>query len=133
MAGQIIPEAAKEKLVTMGSAFVTGVGMSFVVKKWPAAGIIGNFVAVGGGLLGALVTKGWIAEIGEGVASGGAAILGSTIAWLPEASAEKRLSTEVKRGDKKIQLQLNSGPAGATGEAAAIAARASASGSTLEF
>ena len=126
MAGQIgIPEAAKEKLVTMGSAFVTGVGMSFVVKKWPAAGIIGNIVAVGAGLLGALVTKGWIAEIGEGVGSGGAAILGSTIAWLPEAGAEKGLTAEVTKDGKKIKLQLNSGPAGATGEAEAKAARAS--------
>ena len=132
MAGQIaIPEAAKEKLVTMGSAFVTGVGMSFVVKKWPAVGIIGNIVAVGGGLMGALMARGWIAEIGEGIGSGGAAILGSTIAWLPEAGAEKGLTTEVTRDGKKIQLQLNSGPSGATGEAAAKSLKGKVS--VLEF
>ena len=129
MAEIAIPAAAKEKLITMGSAFGTGVAMSFVVKKWPAAGIIGNIVAVGGGVLGSLVTKGWVAELAEGVGAGGAAILGSTIAWLPEAGAEKKLTTEIQRNGKKIQLQLNSGAIGATGEAEAIAARAS----VLEF
>ena len=130
MAAEIaIPAAAKEKLVTMGSAFGTGVAMSFVVKKWPAAGIIGNIVAVGGGVLGSLVTKGWVAELAEGVGAGGAAILGSTIAWLPEAGAEKHLTTEIQKNGKKIQLQLNSGVAGATGEAEARAVKAS----VLEF
>lgn len=128
-----IPKAAGEKLATAGGAFGTGVVMSFLVKKWPAAGIMASIIAGGGGLLGALVVKGWLAELFEGVGAGGVAILGSSIAWLPSAGAEakkKALTTQLNKGGQSIDLQLKSGAVGATAEAAAMAAKA---GSVLEF
>lgn len=127
-----LPRGTGEKLATAGSAFTTGVGMSFVVKKWPAAGIIGSILAAGAGIVTSLLATGWPAEVAEGVGSGGAAILGSTIAWLPDAATAGKdgLHTQLQKGDQRIDLRLKSGAVGATAEAAAIAARA---GSKLEF
>lgn len=128
-----IPAAAKEKVITGVSAFGTGVAMSFLVKKWPTAGILSSIIATGGGLLGALVTKGWIAEIGEGVGAGGAAILGSSIAWLPEAGTQAKkggLTYQLKKGDQTVTLALKSGAVGATAEAMAMASKVK---SVLEF
>lgn len=133
-----IPRAITEKAATAGGAFGTGLALSFVTKTWPAVGIMGSIVAMGGGLLAAVATKGWLMEICEGVGAGGAAILGSSIAWLPEASASakkgaKGLNAQLKKDGQTVNLQLKSGAVGATGEAMARAAMANKVGSVLEF
>lgn len=129
MAGEIaIPAGAMEKLVTGASAFGTGMGMSFVTKTWPAAGIMGNILIAGVGLMGALFTKGLLADTFEGVGAGGAAILGSAVAWLPEGGGTKPVTKEITKNGQNIQLQLKGGPAALTSELAAKAATA-----TLEF
>lgn len=129
MAGEIaLPAGATEKVVTGVSAFGTGMAMSFVTKTWPAAGIMGNILIAGGGLMVALFTKGLMADMFEGVGAGGAAILGSTVAWLPEGGGTRPVTKQITKGGQKIELQLKGGPAGRTAELAAKAATA-----TLEF
>jgi len=129
MAGEIaLPAGATEKVVTGVSAFGTGLGMSFVTKTWPAAGVLGTVLITGGGLLAALFTKDLLADFFEGVGAGGAAILGSSIAWLPEGGGTRPITKEITKGGQKIELQLKSGPAGRNAELAAKAAMA-----TIEF
>lgn len=123
-----LPAGATEKLVTGASAFGTGMGMSFVTKTWPAVGIMGNIMICGTGLLGALFTKGLLADFFEGVGAGSAAILGSTIAWLPGGGGAGKVTKEITKGGKEITLELKGGPAARTAELAAKAAMA-----TLEF
>ncbi|MBA7599329.1 hypothetical protein ES703_06361 [subsurface metagenome] len=123
-----LPAGATEKLVTGASAFGTGMGMSFVTKTWPALGIMGNIMICGTGLMGALFTKGLLADFFEGVGAGGAAILGSTIAWLPGGGGAQTVTKEITKGGQKIELQLKGGPAARTAELAAKTAMA-----TLEF
>jgi len=120
-----LPAGATEKLVTGASAFGTGMGMSFVTKTWPAVGIMGNLMICGGGLLGALFTKGLLADFFEGVGAGSAAILGSTIAWLPGGGGtDKPMTKEITKNGQKIMLELKGGPAGRTAELAAKTAMA---------
>ena len=119
-----IPAGATEKVITGASAFGTGMGMSFVTKTWPTAGIMGNILVALLGLGAALMSRGMLGDFFEGVGAGGAAILGSTVAWLPEGGAARPVSKQIEKGGQKIQLQLTGGPASRTAELAAKAATA---------
>jgi hypothetical protein len=88
MAFSMVAGSKGEKAAVVVTSYVTGVGIALLDKKKPTwtTPVTAVVTAVGAGAM--LMGKGLVATIGEGVAAGGAALLGAaTPGWFNTAAA----------------------------------------------
>jgi len=98
-----------DKMTTFGGAFGTGIILGWVASTRPAWAAGLSLAAAAGGAIGALTTKGFLAELSEGL---GAAAMGALGASLPTMFARgagaktKALATQ-QPGVKQLPAPTN--------------------------
>lgn len=70
------------KIVTLGSAFVTGLAMAQLVKVRPTWGMPTTLVLGAGGVVGSMYLDGAWAEVSQGIAAASMATLGASLPTL---------------------------------------------------
>ena len=75
----VIPGSTTAKIVTMGSAFVTGLAMAQIVKAKPTWGMPMTMVLGATGVVGAMYLEGAWAEVAQGIAAASMATLGASL------------------------------------------------------
>lgn len=78
----VVPGSTTAKIVTMGSAFVTGLAMSQIVKAKPTWGMPMTLVLGATGVVGAMYLEGAWAEVAQGIAAASMATLGASLPTL---------------------------------------------------
>ncbi len=69
----------QEKVITGASAFVTGIGMGYLLNARPDLGTTLGIIISGAGFAGSIATRGMAAEALEGVGSAGLASIGAYV------------------------------------------------------
>lgn len=86
----VIPGSTTAKIVTLGSAFVTGLAMAQIVKSKPTWGMPMTLVLGATGVVGAMYLEGAWAEVAQGIASASMATLGASLPSLIGAGSTGR-------------------------------------------
>ena len=86
----VVPGSTTAKIVTMGSAFVTGLAMSQIVKAKPTWGMPMTLVLGATGVVGAMYLEGAWAEVAQGIAAASMATLGASLPSLIGAGSTGR-------------------------------------------
>ena len=92
-----------ERAAVVGTSYVTGLGIALLDKKKPnwTTPVTAVVTVVGAGAM--LMGKGIVATLGEGVACGGAALLGAnTPSWFTKStgSTTQRVATPVRMAQR---------------------------------
>jgi hypothetical protein len=86
----VAPGSATAKIVTLGTAFVTGLAMAQLVKTRPTWGMPTTLVLGAGGVVGAMYLDGAWAEVSQGIAAASMATLGASLPSLMGAGTTSR-------------------------------------------
>lgn len=112
-----------EKLVSIGTAFVTGMVNGSIARANPVAGRVTTVLTVLGAGLGSLVTKGMLAEVLEGATAGAVGTLGYLTPFMFTAGAVR---------GRKIASGRTALPSGVAQAIKALAPGVSVGGATEE-
>ena len=99
-----------ERAAVVGTSYVTGLGIALLDKKKPnwTTPVTAIVTVVGAGAM--LMGKGMVATMGEGIACGGAALLGSaTPSWFGSTTTtatSRSVSTPVHMATRSLQPEF---------------------------